>query len=818
MDRSEAVLRTLHLNLIPSPRVVSPGPATTFPLLFRGLDRSEQTVASLREARALAGEGNGAGRGFFLEGLPVSQVVMVRVEGFAASPRVPVAVRAAYCLGFHTATVSVGMGDGGPWVLGAEDASEPGPGYGVPTSPVAVEFVSARAEFLRVDPRTGRPEHHFHSLDWDADAGRPAFPAGAGADLWRWVSSPAPFDGMPLATRLRFHGAPDPGFVRLLDRTVAAAGALASPVDEARRRNSTAEGLLGSIEVLPDGDWEYLCVPSLLWNPPAFAAMVALAQTVTAACDRFPASSGPRDAGLDENFAAQRAYYHCDKAYLTPRLAALFPDLPVASPSDPGSDIRPAWGLEAPVDSRTYVVLRHRPDKATVVECGARQVRVPIEDIAGHDFVEDGPLAGWASRCGAEPVEPGPALRAELALPRAGAYRAIRRRSPGGGPDSPLRLRIGPVLGIMAPPEAGPRRFGIETDRFREIIKGAASEGMLAYVFFPDGDGAIKGWLYREDTGWSAESVPPPDVVYDRHIPDPTAAGATGDIAAGFLQRHPGTLFLNSLEMVGACRDKYLAHAILSTDAAVSRHLPETIAVESAAQAAGFAARRQRTYLKLRGGTGSKGLIVVEKSGPGQPGTPAFRLVTRGTAGQGAPVEAEAMGEEGLAGALENTLGPAAGSPQYIAQQGIDLAKVPGPGEAFEVRVVCQKGGSGRWLRTGMVCRMNPAAGRFLVPREELHVRVDDVLTQVFPGAARDIKETIRDLARRIPPLIEGASGRGGEMSVDLGIDTAGKPWLIEVNSKPATLFRDIAAFRLRGLSLRRLVNYAAFLFDNVPD
>ena len=49
-------------------------------------------------------------------------------------------------------------------------------------------------------------------------------------------------------------------------------------------------------------------------------------------------------------------------------------------------------------------------------------------------------------------------------------------------------------------------------------------------------------------------------------------------------------------------------------------------------------------------------------------------------------------------------------------------------------------------------------------------------------------------------------------MSIDLGIDYSGKPWLIEVNSKPATLFRDLGAFRLRELSFRRVLNFASSL------
>ncbi|MGI6662111.1 MAG: YheC/YheD family protein [Bacillota bacterium] len=150
---------------------------------------------------------------------------------------------------------------------------------------------------------------------------------------------------------------------------------------------------------------------------------------------------------------------------------------------------------------------------------------------------------------------------------------------------------------------------------------------------------------------------------------------------------------------------------------------------------------------------------------------------------------------------------------EYIIQEGIDLAPLPREaGSAFEVRVVYQKGGAGVWLRTGMVVRANPESERFVVPGVELHHRVGDILELALPGKENEVKAEVRRVARMIPPALEGRSGPGGELSVDLGIDKEGKPWLIEVNSKPATLFRDIGAFGLRRLSLLRVLNYAVTL------
>jgi hypothetical protein len=537
-----------------------------------------------------------------------------------------------------------------------------------------------------------------------------------------------PLPDMPLSTRLLFSGRPDPAFVRLLDEKIALLGMLASPPEEARERHATDEGLLGATRQLAPDTWEYLPVPSLLWNPDALTQVM---RSVSLLCapngEERREAVDLADATLMARYLAQRAYYHADKDFFGPHAPSTFGE----------GDFRPAWGFAQP----------------------------PTPQIT----------------------------------------------------PAPVANRL-PVLGIMSPAEEGPRPFGIETDRFKEIIKTAAEQGVLAYVFFPlNGKMPPKVWLFRERRGWFTAEAPPPDVVYDRHIPDILPSGSILDVARLFQEANPGVKFVNSLEMVRACRDKFRAHTILSADALVAPYLQETILAQSAEAVAAFASQHRSTYLKLRGGTGSKGLTVIENLGGGGRG-PWFRVERRQPDGSSAHFSADSDAQ--LQVALADILGPRGSDSdegptrEYIAQDGIDLARAPGLGEVFEVRVICQKGGAGTWLRTGMVCRLNPAHGRFIIPREELHLRVDDLLQSVFPGRVAAIKDEIRGLARQIPPAIEAASGPGGEMSVDIGIDTCGRPHLIEVNSKPATLFRDIAAFGLRRLSLLRIVNYAVRLFE----
>ncbi|MGE5579166.1 MAG: YheC/YheD family protein [Bacillota bacterium] len=774
----EIVLRMLRLNMVPAPRVITPGPATRFPVIYES-PKGDSVVTSLKEVRSGTWDG-----GFFREAPAVTKTRVAQVEGYAATTTMDggdvvsvgypswrfgdgsefdFAIRAAYCLGLHRAEVELGYGDGGPWVLdvraplraapdtpthsgdglpgeGASSGSTPQACHGVGGNPV---FMGAQVEYLRVDPATGEPQPWFYTVQFSPE-GVPAFPEDAGTDESIWLSSPMPFPDMPLATRLVFKGVPDPRFVRSLDESVAVMAMAASPTWEDRERHATPEGLLGSIRVLEDG-FEYVTAPSLLWNPAALREILARAASLCsgaapAATDRAVIDSpatGHTAAGraavspAEERYLWQKAYYNCDKAF-SARLGergSLGPGFGVAD------DFREAWGIPHP--------------KPAVSSTAAPTVTDP-----------------WA---------------------------------PGSVPSGHRRSL--PVLGIMAPLEDGPRRFGIETDRFKELIKAAGERGITAYVFYPP-QSLDTGWTYRERRGWSLGPVPPPDVVYDRHIPDILPSGQMQDVAREYQEARPDVQFVNSLPFVRACRDKFAAHRILSEDPFIAGYLPETILAEDPMEVAAFASGRKRTYLKLRGGTGSKGIILIENLGQGR------YSVT-------AAAPSVAVDALGLMEMLCEILEAKGGRGKYIAQDGIDLARAPKLGEAFEVRVICQKGGAGTWLRTGMVCRVNPAAGRFIIPREELHLRVDDMLGQIFPGRVAAIKEEVREISRRIPPILEAGSGRGGEMSVDLGIDVHGRPRLIEVNSKPASLFRDIGAFELRRLSLRRIVNYAAYLFEH---
>jgi len=921
MLEKELILRLLRLNLIPCPRVIVPGPATRFPVIYVGPAGEERVIKSLEEARATleagsreaSGEGRLGARSFFREPVPPGGPIHIVVDGYQASivdgPDGPdcgdrgescseakeLAMRAAYCLGFRAALVSVALGTGGPLVTDVRSSSQSdGPEHpdslstGRPRGS-DTRFLGAEVEYAVLDPETGDLRRAFETLSFGPSSEAPEetsdtsrgetrgsacgsareIACGSDPDGF-WVSSPMPFAGIPLTTRLVFRGVPDPDLVHTLDATLAVLGMLVSPADEARERHATDEGLLGSLRRVREDlrgagpSFKYLCVPSLLWNPPALLGMVTLADVAARHPGKFRGLEQVLGVSLEERYRLQSAYYRAEKSPfqnavlavgdavksipLTSRerhrietlLALCYEEArgeargrsgaaDVSEPARPLrawglTDFRRVWGIDAgPNQVRTVTVCGRDwldPPREVLVRAGERELRASVKTT--HSGSEDSCPPGWAYG-ETLAARPGPTLSPELLLPPDFSCRSRLevRRTASASPVSPV-LKIGPVLSILAPDYGGPQRFGIETDRFKEIVKAAEARGVLAYVFFPESSGhedCVLGWLWRERRGWVRAELPVPDVVYDRYIPDVLPGGSIRDVSREFQEAHPWVRFINSLEFVRACRDKLAAYSILSQDPLLREHLPETESVRSAGQAALFASKRLRTFMKLRGGTGSRGLVVIENLGErGRDGGGSYRVVSLEKDGTTSEMMVSGPGENALESLLARWVShdgpPGVGAAEYIVQQGIDLADGPETGQTFEVRVVCQKGGAGVWLRTGMVCRVGGSMGRFIIPRRESHARAGEVLERVFPGRSEAIKEEIRGMARRVPRVLELGSSRGGEVSVDFGIDKQGKPWIIEVNSKPATLFRDIAAFGLRQLSLARVVNYAIALHD----
>jgi hypothetical protein len=152
------------------------------------------------------------------------------------------------------------------------------------------------------------------------------------------------------------------------------------------------------------------------------------------------------------------------------------------------------------------------------------------------------------------------------------------------------------------------------------------------------------------------------------------------------------------------------------------------------------------------------------------------------------------------------------GTKEYIAQQGIRLARFNK--RPYDLRTLVQKTGKGNWSVSGIGARV---AGKTSitthVPRGGSINEPVRVLSSVFGQAeAGRILERVKNATLRIASRIERSSGHTyGEMSMDLGVDTDGRIWFFEANSKPMKFDEP----DIRRKSLERIIRYSIYLANS---
>jgi glutathione synthase/RimK-type ligase-like ATP-grasp enzyme len=129
----------------------------------------------------------------------------------------------------------------------------------------------------------------------------------------------------------------------------------------------------------------------------------------------------------------------------------------------------------------------------------------------------------------------------------------------------------------------------------------------------------------------------------------------------------------------------------------------------------------------------------------------------------------------------------------YIIQQGIPLAEYQN--RTMDFRVLVHKNQDAEWDITSLVARISAEqqfvsnlakGGEMLKP----NIALQDYFTK---------KETIREIISVMKELAVLAAnsickhlkGITGELGIDIGVDQTGRPWIIEINSKPSKNFGD---------------------------
>ncbi|WP_052410139.1 YheC/YheD family endospore coat-associated protein [Paenibacillus durus] len=331
------------------------------------------------------------------------------------------------------------------------------------------------------------------------------------------------------------------------------------------------------------------------------------------------------------------------------------------------------------------------------------------------------------------------------------------------------------------------------------LCRAAPKYGLRVIIFTPDGvseDGRTVSGFIRSGEEWHAATSAAPDIVYNRMFCRSPEERRSTSRALNALA--------SSLAWSRGLPDKWKVHEILQRNRRASALLPETKRYDgSRGLELMLAEREDGVFLKPRAGTHGKRTLHASPWAASPGG-----LLARGRDGQNREI---IRGFEDRRRGLE-WIDRFIGGQGFIMQPFLQLSGTGG--QPFDVRVLMQKDGGGRWTLAGMAVRLGPRGSL----TSNLHgggtaVHPASFLRKQYGGAAADILRELTLTAAFLPPLLEAGCGRLGELGLDFGIDPGGRIWLLEANSKPGrsafTLTGDQEAARR---SAENPLSYARYL------
>jgi hypothetical protein len=327
------------------------------------------------------------------------------------------------------------------------------------------------------------------------------------------------------------------------------------------------------------------------------------------------------------------------------------------------------------------------------------------------------------------------------------------------------------IMGIMiSPTQIEPPFAGQQF--FAHLCELGAKWGILVFVFSPiqvDYKSAtVQGYKYQSSV-WIKETFPLPDLIYDRAFFKNLQHYQQHLSAVSNLQQ------LKKIPYLGrALKGKWSVHNVLIKHPTLSIHIPHTELFRQSSHLFRWLKEHTSVVLKPEAGSQGKGVLIITKSGEAP-------YSIRGRSMQNRPIVRSFSNPF----ALLQWLLAFMEQRNYLLQQYLSLQTEQG--NAYDIRVLMQKGSDGRWVLTGMAARI----GQPTSITSNLHgggkgAQVYPLLAKQFDSVrANAIIATINQLSSIIPTHLEQHFGRLAELGLDIGIDQSGAIWVIEVNSKP---------------------------------
>ncbi|KIL36780.1 hypothetical protein SD71_05940 [Cohnella kolymensis] len=362
-------------------------------------------------------------------------------------------------------------------------------------------------------------------------------------------------------------------------------------------------------------------------------------------------------------------------------------------------------------------------------------------------------------------------------------------------------VALGPLIGVLVSrvmPEHPDKPFGDITMFCREVTEACRSQGAHVYFFTPaairPNVSAVEGWVYTK--GWQRLTLPAPDVMNNRLTTrklenQPEVQQFMRDIKTRYGAKVFNEKFLDKSEVFDA----------LKKDGSLQRYLPESHSLNNFAMLKSMCSKYGTVFLKPVTGSLGKGIIRISRFGDGWQ---ASHATVSGTKRQIFSSLAK----------LYSSIAEKVKSVRYQIQQGLSLMEIGA--RPVDFRALTQKDAKGNWVTTSIVSRTantdhfvsNLARGGTL-STVKATVANSNLPAMIRADAFRRLRAAALDIARGIDTYIPA---HFGELGIDLALDSSGRVWLLEVNSKPSKNDNTpLHEGKIRP-SVRTMIRYARYI------
>lgn len=363
-------------------------------------------------------------------------------------------------------------------------------------------------------------------------------------------------------------------------------------------------------------------------------------------------------------------------------------------------------------------------------------------------------------------------------------------------------LCIGPLIGVMvsrANPGRPDRPFGAITAFCKELTEACRSQGAFVYFFTPQEirstNSSMEGWNYNG--GWNKSVFPIADVIHNR-------------LTTRKLENRPSVQYfmkeVKSKYNASVFNEQYLnkteVFQALNNESGLRHYLPESHHFRNFENLKIMCGKYSVVFLKPVRGSLGKGIIRVSHRGG-----PNYICHFTGESG----VRAQTFSS--LAQVFSAVSGKMRKN-KYQIQQGVQMIAINR--RPVDFRALVQKNLHGQWGITSIVARIagNHHFVSNLARGGSLSTVKDALIKSNLPTATRPIvQQRLRKASMEISEGIERQiDAHFGELGVDLAVDTNGRVWLLEVNSKPSKNDNtQLSDHKIRP-SVKQIIQYSKFL------